>query len=68
MSAHIAHTGRWVVDEYTRSIKSGRKIVRVPRAIIIEEDGTGDGILIADDLKPETARYVCELHNKTLAA
>jgi len=60
------HTGRWVVDEYTKSVKQGRKIVRVPRAIIIEEDGTEDGKLIADDMKPSTAVYICLLHNHRL--
>ena len=65
---HTTHTGRWVVDEYTKSAKQGRKIVRVPRAIIVEEDGTEDGKLIADDMKPSTAAYIAALHNDSIAA
>jgi hypothetical protein len=56
--------GSWSIDEYTRAIGKGRNVRRVQRALIIEENGTEDGILIAENLSVAVAEHIVKLHNK----
>ena len=56
--------GYWIVDEYARAIGKGRDRRRIQRALIIEENGTEDGILIADNLSVAVAKHIVNLHNE----
>jgi len=65
MNAHTTRKiGDWIVDEYTRAIGKGRDRRRIQRALIIEENGTEDGILIAENLSVAVAEHIVKLHNK----
>ena len=64
MTTHITRPiGYWTVDEYTRTIGKGGDRRRIQRALIIEENGTEDGILIADNLSLAVAKHIVNLHN-----
>jgi hypothetical protein len=65
MTTHTTpHVGTWIVDEYSRAVGKGRDRRRIQRALIIEENGTEDGILIADNLSVAVAEHIVRLHNK----